>query len=60
MIHLVQAGAPFDDGKPDFFVNEVPDPLDLGDTLTQQRRGVRRRTRRNRGGGWNLSPPSSP
>ena len=33
MIHLVQAGGAFEDGQPDFFVNEVPDPLDLGDTL---------------------------
>jgi hypothetical protein len=33
MIRLVRAGGAFEDGKPDFFVNQVPDPLDLGDTL---------------------------
>ena len=33
MIKLVQAGGAFEDGLPDFFVNEVPDALDLGDTL---------------------------
>ncbi len=35
MIRLVRAGGAFEDGKPDFFVNQVPDPLDLGDTLYQ-------------------------
>jgi hypothetical protein len=33
MIKLVRAGGAFEDGLPDFFVNEVPDALDLGDTL---------------------------
>ncbi|MCP5527995.1 MAG: cadherin-like domain-containing protein [Verrucomicrobiales bacterium] len=33
LIRLVYAGGEFDDGKPDFFVNDVPDVLDLGDTL---------------------------
>ena len=34
MIHLVQAPGVFEDGKPDFFVNEISDPpLDLPDTL---------------------------
>ncbi|HOC01839.1 MAG TPA: hypothetical protein PKM43_24200, partial [Verrucomicrobiota bacterium] len=35
LIRLVHAGGSFDDGKPDFFVNAVPDLLDLGDTLYQ-------------------------
>ena len=34
MIHLVQAPGAFEDNKPDFLVNEIPDPpLDLPDTL---------------------------
>ncbi len=33
LIRLVNAGGSFDDAKPDFFVNAVPDLLDLGDTL---------------------------
>ena len=33
LVHLIRAGGPFADGKPDFFVNEVPDALDFGDTL---------------------------
>lgn len=33
MIHLVQAGGAFEDGKPDFLVSEVPDLRDLPDTL---------------------------
>ena len=33
MIHLVQAPGSFEDGKPDFLVNDVPDPRDLPDTL---------------------------
>jgi hypothetical protein len=34
MIHLVQAPGAFEDGKPDFLVNDIPDPpLDLPDTL---------------------------
>jgi hypothetical protein len=33
MIHLVQAGGAFEDGKPDFLVNAVTDPRDLPDTL---------------------------
>ncbi|HOK77001.1 MAG TPA: CARDB domain-containing protein, partial [Verrucomicrobiota bacterium] len=33
LIHLVQAGGAFEDGKPDFLVNDRPDSLDLPDTL---------------------------
>jgi subtilase family serine protease len=33
MIHLVQADGAFEDGKPDFLVNDVPDLNDLPDTL---------------------------
>lgn len=33
LVKLVEAGGAFDDGKPDFFVNQVPDALDFGDTL---------------------------
>lgn len=33
MVKLVEAGGDFDDGLPDFFVNQVPDALDFGDTL---------------------------
>jgi hypothetical protein len=33
LIHLVQAGGEFEDGKPDFLVNDVPDTRDLPDTL---------------------------
>jgi subtilase family serine protease len=33
MIHLVQAGGSFEDGKPDFLVNDIPDLRDLPDTL---------------------------
>lgn len=34
MIRLVQAPGAFEDGKPDFLVNDIPDPpLDLPDTL---------------------------
>lgn len=33
MIHLVQAPGPFEDGKPDFLVNDVPDFRDLPDSL---------------------------
>ncbi len=33
MIRLVQAGGPFEDGKPDFLVNDKPDLRDLPDTL---------------------------
>lgn len=33
MIHLVQAGGSFEDGKPDFLVNDEPDLHDLPDTL---------------------------
>lgn len=33
LIHLVQAGGAFEDGKPDFLVNEIPDAGDLPDTL---------------------------
>jgi len=33
MIHLVQAGGAFEDGQPDFLVNEVPDINDYPDTL---------------------------
>jgi hypothetical protein len=33
MIHLVWAGGVFEDGKPDFLVNEITDPRDLPDTL---------------------------
>jgi hypothetical protein len=33
MIHLVQAPGKLDDGKPDFLVNDVPDPQALPDTL---------------------------
>ncbi len=35
MIHLVQASGVWEDGKPDFLVNEVPDIDDLPDTLYQ-------------------------
>jgi hypothetical protein len=33
MIHLVRAGGAFEDGKPDFLVNDITDPRDLPDTL---------------------------
>ncbi|PWU16996.1 MAG: hypothetical protein C5B50_12210 [Verrucomicrobia bacterium] len=33
MIHLVQAQGAFEDGKPDFLVNDIPDPNDYPDTL---------------------------
>ena len=33
LIHMVQAGGAFEDGKPDFLVNDRPDSLDLPDTL---------------------------
>lgn len=33
MIHLVQAAGVYEDGKPDFLVNDIPDPNDLPDTL---------------------------
>ncbi|MBI5386506.1 MAG: DUF11 domain-containing protein, partial [Verrucomicrobia bacterium] len=33
MIHLVQAQGAFEDGRPDFLVNGVPDSQDLPDTL---------------------------
>jgi hypothetical protein len=33
MIHLVQAAGTFEDGKPDFLVNDVPDIRHLPDTL---------------------------
>ena len=33
MIHLVQAGGAFEDGKPDFLVNDLPDLHDRPDTL---------------------------
>ena len=33
MIHLVQAQSPFEDGRPDFLVNDAEDPDDLPDTL---------------------------
>ncbi|RME96450.1 MAG: hypothetical protein D6766_00670, partial [Verrucomicrobia bacterium] len=33
MTHLVQAGGAFEDGQPDFLVNDVPDPDDRPDTL---------------------------
>jgi subtilase family serine protease len=33
MIRLVNAGGPFEDGKPDFLVNDRPDLMDLPDTL---------------------------
>ena len=33
MIHLVQAGGAFADGKPDFLINEVPDLRDYPDTI---------------------------
>ena len=33
MIHLVQAGGAFEDGKPDFLANDIPDARDLPDTL---------------------------
>lgn len=33
MTRLVEAGGAFDDGRPDFLVNDVPDPADLPDTL---------------------------
>jgi subtilase family serine protease len=33
MIHLVQAGGAFQDGKPDFLVNDIPDLHDHPDTL---------------------------
>ncbi len=33
LIHLVNAPAPFDDGRPDFLVNDVPDLYDVPDTL---------------------------
>ncbi len=33
MIHLVQAGGSFADGKPDFLVNDLPDLNDYPDTL---------------------------
>lgn len=33
MIRQVEVGGAFADGKPDFFVNDVKDPDDLGDTL---------------------------
>ncbi len=33
MIRLVQAGGSFEDGKPDFLVNNIPDLRDLPDTL---------------------------
>ena len=33
MIHVVSAGGPFADGKPDFLVNDQPDPLSLPDTI---------------------------
>src|SRR6185369_12157907 len=35
MNHLVQAGGIWEDGKPDFLVNEVPDVHDYPDTLYQ-------------------------
>ena len=33
MTHLVDAGGPFEDGRPDFLVNEIPDIRDYPDTL---------------------------
>ncbi|MBI5386505.1 MAG: hypothetical protein HZA90_17690 [Verrucomicrobia bacterium] len=33
MIHLVQAGGAFEDGRPDFLVNDLADDRDLPDTL---------------------------
>ncbi|HPY29322.1 MAG TPA: CARDB domain-containing protein [Verrucomicrobiota bacterium] len=33
MIRLVHAGGPFADGRPDFLVNDIPDPDDRPDTL---------------------------
>jgi subtilase family serine protease len=33
MNHLVQAGGPFEDGRPDFLVNDQPDLRDYPDTL---------------------------
>ena len=33
LIHLVQAGGAFEDGQPDFLVNEIPDVNDRPDTL---------------------------
>ncbi len=33
LIHLVQAGGAFEDGRPDFLVNDIPDLRDLPDTL---------------------------
>jgi len=33
MIRLVEVGAPFDDGKPDFLVNDIGDPRNMPDTL---------------------------
>jgi hypothetical protein len=33
LIHVVRADIPSDDGKPDFLVNDVPDPDSLPDTL---------------------------
>ncbi|MBI1842112.1 MAG: cadherin repeat domain-containing protein [Verrucomicrobia bacterium] len=33
MIHLVQAPGPFEDGLPDFLVNDIGDPENLPDTL---------------------------
>ena len=35
MSHLVQAGEIWEDGKPDFFINQIPDIGDLPDTLYQ-------------------------
>lgn len=35
MVRLVRVTGPDDDGKPDFLVNQVADPLDLADTLYQ-------------------------
>ncbi len=33
MIHVVDAGGTFEDGRPDFLVNDVPDPNSFPDTL---------------------------
>jgi hypothetical protein len=36
MIHLVQASGALDDGKPDFLVNDIPDPADLPDSRNSE------------------------
>ncbi len=33
MIHVVDAPGPFEDGQPDFLVNDLPDPNHYPDTL---------------------------